>query len=55
MVYEIDDFVCSVVGGALRAGDDAVDARWVSAAELGSLDLVPGLLDALTAWRLVPY
>jgi 8-oxo-dGTP diphosphatase len=55
VIYEIDDFVCSVVGGALRAGDDAVDARWVTAAELGSLDLVPGLLDALTAWRLIPY
>jgi 8-oxo-dGTP diphosphatase len=55
VVYEIDDFVCSVLGGALRAGDDAADARWVTAAELGSLDLVPGLLDALTTWRLIPY
>jgi 8-oxo-dGTP diphosphatase len=55
VIYEIDDFVCSVVGGALRAGDDAADARWVTAAELGSLDLVPGLLAALTAWRLFPY
>ncbi len=54
-VYEIDDFVCSVRGGALRPGDDAAEARWVTAAELGSLDLVPGLLDALTAWRLLPY
>lgn len=54
VVYEIDDFVCSVLGGALRVGDDAADARWVTAAELGSLDLVPGLLDALTAWRLLP-
>jgi len=55
VVYEIDDFVCSVVGGALRAGDDAADTQWVTAAELGSLDLVPGLLDALTAWRLLPH
>jgi len=55
VVYEIDDFVCSVRGGALRPGDDAAEARWVTAAELGSLDLVPGLLDALTAWRLLPH
>ena len=54
VVYEIDDFVCSVVGGLLRVGDDATDARWVTAAELGWLDLVPGLLDALTIWQVLP-
>jgi 8-oxo-dGTP diphosphatase len=52
--YDIEDFVCAVDGGALWAGDDAAEARWVSHAELGSLDLVPGLLDALTSWGALP-
>ena len=54
VVYLIDDFVCSIVDGELRAGDDAGEARWVSAAELPSLRLTPGLLEALTKWRLLP-
>ena len=52
--YVIDDFVCRAVGGVLRAGDDASDARWVTREELTSLELVPGLLDALTGWGLLP-
>jgi 8-oxo-dGTP diphosphatase len=52
--YDIEDFVCSVHGGELRAGDDAAEARWVSRAELASLDLVPGLLDALASWDALP-
>lgn len=53
-VYDIDDFVCAVLGGSLCAGDDADELRWVGGAELARLDLVPGLLDALTGWRLLP-
>ncbi|HEY8827823.1 MAG TPA: NUDIX domain-containing protein [Jatrophihabitantaceae bacterium] len=53
-VYDIDDFLCAVVGGSLRAGDDAEDARWVRRDELAGLDLAPGLLDALTGWDLMP-
>lgn len=53
-IYDIDDFVCAVVSGSLRAGDDAEDARWVHRDELAGLGLVPGLLDALTAWNLMP-
>jgi 8-oxo-dGTP diphosphatase len=53
-VYVIDDFVCRVVGGELAAGDDAVDARWVSRAELAALALVPGLYEALDEWGLLP-
>jgi 8-oxo-dGTP diphosphatase len=53
-VYDIDDFVCAVTGGALRAGDDADQARWVRRDELPGLSLVPGLLDALAAWNLMP-
>ncbi|MFN2519006.1 MAG: NUDIX hydrolase [Jatrophihabitantaceae bacterium] len=53
-VYDIDDFVCAVSGGTLRAGDDADEARWVRRDELAELNLVAGLLDALTAWELMP-
>ena len=53
-VYEIEDFACAVVGGTLRAADDALDARWVSAVEFGELELVPGLLDCLAGWGLLP-
>jgi 8-oxo-dGTP diphosphatase len=52
--YDIEDFVCSVAGGELRAGDDAAEARWVSHAELAALDLVPGLLEALASWDALP-
>ena len=48
--YVIDDFACELVGGTLRAGDDATDARWFAVAELATLPLVPGLLEALSGW-----
>ena len=35
-------------------GDDADDARWVTRAELESLPLVDGLLDALSGWSMLP-
>jgi ADP-ribose pyrophosphatase YjhB (NUDIX family) len=53
-IYVIDDFVCRAVGGSLAAGDDATDARWVSRAELADLQLVPGLVEALGDWGVLP-
>ena len=53
-VYVIDDYVCAPVGGVLVAGDDAQDARWVTFSEFDALPLVPGLRDALSAWRALP-
>lgn len=53
-VFEIHDYACRPIAGALRAGDDADDARWCDAAALASLPLVHGLLDALTAWGCLP-
>lgn len=53
-VFVIHDFVCDVVGGALRAGDDAADARWVSAGELAPAELTAGLLEALIGWATLP-
>lgn len=53
-VFVIDDFVCRVVGGELRPGDDATDARWVARAELAHLPLVAELVESLAAWGVLP-
>src|SRR5690348_4324333 len=49
-VIDIRDYAATVTGGTLRAGDDAAEARWVAPAELGSLEVTEGLIDALTEW-----
>ena len=49
-VIDIRDYTATVVAGTLRPGDDAADARWVDVADLGSLSLTAGLVEALTAW-----
>ncbi|MCQ3997213.1 NUDIX domain-containing protein [Aeromicrobium sp. 636] len=45
--YEIHDFVARVVGGTLRAADDADDAAWFEPGQLERLPLVDTLLDHL--------
>jgi 8-oxo-dGTP diphosphatase len=52
--FVIDDFLCRVVGGTLRPGDDAADARWFDLAGMSGVPLAPGLADALADWRLLP-
>jgi 8-oxo-dGTP diphosphatase len=52
--YAIADYRCTVVGGALRPGDDALDARFVDRAALRSLPLVPELLVTLEDWGALP-
>jgi 8-oxo-dGTP diphosphatase len=52
--YEIFDYRCEVVAGTLRAGSDALDARWCGAADLAELPLVEGLLGTLTEWAVLP-
>jgi ADP-ribose pyrophosphatase YjhB (NUDIX family) len=52
--YRIDGFRCSLLGGILRAGDDAADARWVDAAQFATLPLAPGLADTLRDWNCLP-
>lgn len=54
VVYAITDYACTVIGGALRAGDDAADVRWIPPEELATLPLVDGLVDALASWGLLP-
>ncbi len=52
--YAIADYRCAVVGGALRPGDDASEARWCDAAALAELPLVPLLYDTLRGWDALP-
>lgn len=52
--YAIADYRCTVRGGTLRAGDDALDARFVDRAALAALPLVDLLLVTLTAWGALP-
>jgi 8-oxo-dGTP diphosphatase len=54
VTYDIRDYAATVTGGALRPGDDASEARWVTADELRRLPTTTGLLDALTAWSVLP-
>jgi ADP-ribose pyrophosphatase YjhB (NUDIX family) len=39
--YVLADFSCRVVGGELKAGSDAMDAKWVRREDLVSFDLAP--------------
>ncbi|MBW0117556.1 NUDIX hydrolase [Pseudonocardia abyssalis] len=52
--YLISDYACTVLGGALLAGDDALDARWCSAADLAALPLVDELVQTLATWGALP-
>ena len=45
--FVIVDFLARPVGGRLRAGDDAADARWLTPAEWATLPLTPGLAPVL--------
>jgi 8-oxo-dGTP diphosphatase len=56
--FQIFDYACRAVGGTLRAGDDAADARWVDSAGFTRLDhegaLVDHLADILRGWDVLP-
>jgi ADP-ribose pyrophosphatase YjhB (NUDIX family) len=52
--FAVEDFLCTVVGGNPRAGDDAGELCWATRDELARLPLVAGLLDTLTGWALLP-
>ena len=49
-VFDIRDYAATVAGGVLHAGDDAAEARWVAASELGALPVTDGLTEVLTGW-----
>ena len=46
--YVIIDYFARSVGGALKAGDDAADARWVPLGDLENYDLTEHLTACLT-------
>jgi 8-oxo-dGTP diphosphatase len=54
VVFSIHDYVVEVVGGRLRAGDDAADVAWCDATSLARLELTDGLLEALSGWGVLP-
>lgn len=49
-VLDIRDYAATITAGALRAGDDAADARWVAISELPMMAITEGLVEALTGW-----
>jgi len=57
-VFEIFDYACVVVGGSLRAGDDAAEVDWVDLAGFESLsaadELVELLAETLREWDALP-
>ena len=52
--FLINDYRCTVTGGRLQAGDDAMDARWCDAAALAELPLVDQLAETLAGWTALP-
>jgi 8-oxo-dGTP diphosphatase len=52
--FVIDDYVCKMLGGQLRAADDAAAAGWFSLAGLSRVPLVDGLYATLAEWGLLP-
>jgi 8-oxo-dGTP diphosphatase len=52
--YDIGDYRCRIVSGTLRAGSDALDARWCDAADVRRLPLTEGLLATLSEWGVLP-
>lgn len=56
VVYVIDDYEARPLGAGedLRAGDDADEARWFTAEEVGALDCVSGLVETLRGWDVLP-
>ena len=49
--YDIRDYACTVITGALAAGDDAMACRWTSYSGLDALPLVDGVANFLRAHR----
>lgn len=51
--YVVHDFAATVIGGSLKAGDDASDVRWCEPAAVPAMTLSPGLLDELRRMRVL--
>lgn len=53
-VFDVRDYLVSVTGGSLAAGDDAAEARWVSVRDIAALPLTAGLAETLRGWGVLP-
>lgn len=57
-VYVIHDYRCSPADDAdpamVVAGDDAAEVGWFTAEQVRGLDCVPGLVEALEEWGVLP-
>jgi ADP-ribose pyrophosphatase YjhB (NUDIX family) len=53
-LYVIRDYQAQPVGGALEAGDDALDARFVSREEFENLPTATLLASTLAQWNALP-
>ena len=53
-VVDVRDYLATVTGGELAAGDDADDVRWATAADLTRLPLTNGLAEFLAARGVYP-
>jgi 8-oxo-dGTP diphosphatase len=45
--YVLVDFLCRYIGGEVRAGSDALEARFIPVADLSSLDVIPVARDVI--------
>jgi 8-oxo-dGTP diphosphatase len=45
--YILHDYLCTVVGGKLRPGDDAAQVEWVTRTRLRNLQLTEGTLEVI--------
>ncbi len=45
--YVLADYICKVVGGALRAGDDVSRVEWVRRSELGNYRITEGTREVI--------
>jgi 8-oxo-dGTP diphosphatase len=50
----IADYACTPLSGTLRAGDDALEVRFVDRTGLAALPLVDLLVETLTGWDALP-
>lgn len=53
-LYVIRDYEATAVGGELRPGDDASDARFVTRTEIASLPTATLLISTLEQWNALP-
>jgi 8-oxo-dGTP diphosphatase len=54
-VVDIRDYVATVIGGTLQAGDDAADIRWVDEEDFAGLPVTEGLAQILTSWGILGF